>query len=224
MRALFYDTETTGLPNFRDGPGGASWPDVTQFAAKLVDLKTRKTEACLQFYVKPEREIHPDAARVTGIDLDHIMKFGVTRRFMVAAFSGIARNADLTICHNRQFDDTVIKTAFIREGHEPMNHPGFCTKDATTNLVKAPKKPNRNGVVMGGYKWPTLTEAHGVLCQGLKFNMDLPIDEVHDEFAKRATLEGAHDAMNDVNFMIEIFWKIWDEYNIRPRICAEMAA
>lgn len=217
MRALFYDTETTGLPQFGTAPGHESWPDVVQFAGKVVDLTTRKVESVVQFYVIPEREISEGAARVTGHTIEHVERFGMPRSFLCGVFAGLAKKADITICHNRQFDDTVMKTAFIRQGLTPLDQPGFCTKDATTALVKAPKKPNKYGRVMGGYKWPTLTEAHAVLCQGLSFDMSK--EDPHADLAARAVMDGAHDAMNDVNFMIDIFWKVWDDHNIRPRMC-----
>lgn len=219
MRAFFYDTETTGLPNFRDAAGGESWPDVVQFAGKIINLETRSCEGALHCYVIPHRPIDPKAAEVTGIDIDHVNKVGVSRRFLVAAYNGLAKTCDLTICHNRSFDDTVIRTAYIREGLEPVEQKGFCTKDASTPICKVPKKPNKYGKTMGSSKWPTLTEAHAILVKGLQFDMTHP--DPWADIAERGKIPGAHDALNDVDALIDIFWALWDR-GIRPNSCAHL--
>ena len=43
--AIFFDTETTGLPLFKEHSEHPSQPHIVQLAACLVDLDTRKTIA-----------------------------------------------------------------------------------------------------------------------------------------------------------------------------------
>lgn len=220
MRAFFYDTETTGLPNFKTGPGHESWPDIVQFAGKVINLETRECEGALHCYVIPHREMDAKAAEVNGLDMERLKKIGVSRRYLVAAYNGLARTCDLTICHNRSFDDSVIKTAYMRESLEPIEQKGFCTKDASTPICKVPKKPRASdGRVFAGNKWPTLTEAHAILVKGLEFDMNH--EDPWVDIAERGKIPGAHDALNDVNALIEIFWALWDR-GIRPNACASM--
>jgi DNA polymerase III subunit epsilon len=220
LRAFFYDTETTGLPNFKTGPGHDSWPDVVQFAGKIVNLQTRETEGALHCYVVPHKDLDEKAAEVNGLNLERLQEIGVSRRYLCAAYDGMVKTTHLTICHNRSFDDAVMQTAYMREGLVPRQDKGFCTKDASTNICKVPKKPRASdGRQFGGNKWPTLTEAHAILVRGL--TMDMTHADPWADLAERGAIPGAHDALNDVNALIEIFWALWDR-GIRPNACAGM--
>ena len=50
---FFYDTETTGLPLFREPSEHPGQPHLVQLAAALVDLDTRETVASLDVVVRP---------------------------------------------------------------------------------------------------------------------------------------------------------------------------
>jgi DNA polymerase-3 subunit epsilon len=52
--AIFYDTETTGLPLFKEPSEHPDQPHIVQLAGCLVDLDTRKTIASMDVIVKPD--------------------------------------------------------------------------------------------------------------------------------------------------------------------------
>jgi len=53
--ALAFDTETTGLPLFKEPSEHPDQPHIVQLAAVLVDLDTRRELASMDVIVKPER-------------------------------------------------------------------------------------------------------------------------------------------------------------------------
>lgn len=51
---LFYDTETTGLPNWKTPSGHYAVPHIVQIGALLVDVETKEVLKELDVIVKPE--------------------------------------------------------------------------------------------------------------------------------------------------------------------------
>lgn len=51
---LFYDTETTGLPNWKEPSGSDKQPHIVQIGALLVDVETKEVLKELDVIVKPE--------------------------------------------------------------------------------------------------------------------------------------------------------------------------
>lgn len=175
MRTLVYDTETTGLAKF--GQPLSEQPYIVQLAAILFD--DERPVAHLSAITIPEfrgerAEIPERAYEVHKIDDELINKVGVPYRVALATFNNLLRVADRQVAHNTQFDHILVRAAYSRIAADQdllMKVPAFCTMKTLTPVLKI---PGRNG----GYKWPTLMEAHEALL-GVKF-------------------EGAHDAMVDV--------------------------
>ncbi len=86
------------------------------------------------------------------------------------------------VAHNYEYDRDVLKGEFERLGKIPefMSKNSFCTKDASTDIVKI--KSAR------GYKWPKLIETY--------------------EFLFGEKFEGAHDAMADVRACKRVFLEL----------------
>ena len=62
MTALFYDTETTGMPLWDQPSEDPQQPHIVQLCAWLVDPDTRKTVAGIDLIVKPDGWEVPPAA------------------------------------------------------------------------------------------------------------------------------------------------------------------
>jgi DNA polymerase-3 subunit epsilon len=72
MRALFFDTETTGLPLFHEPSEDPRQPHLVQLAAVLVDIDTRKTLGSLDLTIAPDGwEIPDDVVKIHGITNEH---------------------------------------------------------------------------------------------------------------------------------------------------------
>ena len=50
---LFYDTETTGLPLYKEPSEHPDQPHIVQLAAALVDSETRKIVSSMDFIINP---------------------------------------------------------------------------------------------------------------------------------------------------------------------------
>ncbi|WP_182340872.1 hypothetical protein [Comamonas koreensis] len=58
--ALAYDTETTGLPLFKEPSEHPDQPHIVQLGAILVDLNTRTTIASMDVIIRPDGWTIPD--------------------------------------------------------------------------------------------------------------------------------------------------------------------
>jgi DNA polymerase III epsilon subunit-like protein len=156
---LFFDTETAGLPLYRDAPGDdtRAWPRLVQVAWVLCDdggnISRRE-----RFVVRPEGFTIPqDAVRVHGITTEAAMRSGVPLRAVLDMFRLDARQSSAIVAHNMAFDGGVIAAECARIGvTNPLSGiPSICTMKASVRFCGL-RRP-------GGLKWPTLTELHRVL-------------------------------------------------------------
>lgn len=188
MRGLFFDTETTGLWNFKAPFGHSSQPDMVQLAALLVDIPSRKIITSLNLLVETEKEIPKEAMDVHGKTPELLQQFGVPRRVAAAMFSNMAKKADIKIAHNIKFDLNIVDNSYVNEGIPVSAHTKtFCTMEATTDICKLP-----NPRFSGKFKWPKLIEAYEMLINPEGFS-------------------NAHDALADVTACMELFFYLIDK-------------
>lgn len=182
MRSLIFDTETTGMYNFRALPSDHSQPEVLQLCAKMsVD---GKVVSSINVFVTGEKEIEEKAYEVHRISREFANSIGISRRRMCLLFQGMAEQADVIVGHNVDFDVKMLTAAMIREGGNAeifKKKAIYCTMRESTNICKipSPKKP-------GQFKWPSLAEAYGILVDPRGF-------------------ENAHDAEADVLATHEVY-------------------
>jgi DNA polymerase III epsilon subunit-like protein len=178
---LVFDTETSGLPRGWNAPTDDvdNWPRLVQVGCVVCDTRFHPKRR-YQAIVRPEGfEIEPGAARVHGITTKKALKHGVPVGEVLEAFDAELQNCATAIAHNLEFDEAVMTCEFIRAGiphHFDENIGRYCTMRGTTPLCRLTPK------VRGEYKWPTLSELHG-LCTG----------KPH---------ANAHDALSDVEAVI----------------------
>jgi DNA polymerase-3 subunit epsilon len=149
MATLFFDTETSDLPDYRSGPGKHQ-PHVVQLCAVLVDGTTQETLTTL---VQPAGwAIHPGAQDVHGISVERALAEGVPIAQAVESFDAMLRRAGLAVAHNVKFDRLLMDSEYLRLGRKAAWPPTFCTMEACTDILKIPN--------FRGYKWPTLEQAY----------------------------------------------------------------
>lgn len=117
--ALFYDTETSGLPLFKEPSEHPDQPHIVQLGALLIDLDTRKELATLDLIVRPDGWTIPDdVAAVHGITTEMAMDLGVPEAVAVDALLGMWRRANgecrPRIAHNESFDARILRIALKR--------------------------------------------------------------------------------------------------------------
>lgn len=173
--AIFFDTETTGLPLFKEPSEHPDQPHIVQLAACLVDLDTRKTIASMDVIVKPDGWIVPDdVASIHGITTEHAMQVGVPEALAVDMFLALwGRNSQkLRIAHNESFDARILRIAIKR--HIDPRAPGAkmavsdlwksgaaeCTQILSSPIVKAPPTEKMKAMGRNHFKSANLGEAY----------------------------------------------------------------
>lgn len=182
MKALIFDTETTGMVQFRKPPEDATQPDLIQLGMLLVDTVDWQPRARHSTLVRLAEgvRIEPGAKEAHGISEEDCARFGVAPIVACSLFNQACMQADVIVAHNLAFDVSIMKTALFRIGNKPHRLDGrqlVCTKETSTDVLKLPGKY--------GYKWPTLAEAY------LHYT--------------GKTIEGAHDALVDTEACLEVF-------------------
>jgi DNA polymerase-3 subunit epsilon len=183
VKALIFDTETTDMVRWKLPPEHESQPDLVQLGMLLVETADWSVKARLAALVRlPEgARIEPEARRAHGITERDCGEYGVAPVVACSLFNQFCMQAEALVAHNMSFDRSVMLTALHRLGRKPNRMADkriLCTKELSTDLLKLPGK-------YGGYKWPTLAEAH--------------------RFFTGEELDGAHDAMADTEACLVVF-------------------
>jgi len=181
---LIFDTETAGLPLYRNAPGTdtRAWPRLVQIAWLLCDEggKTVRREC---FVIRPDGfAIPPDVVKVHGITTSAALRSGVPLRTALDVFGQDAARSSTVVAHNMAFDGGVIAAECTRVGvANPLSGiPSICTMEASVGFCGI-RRP-------GGLKWPTLAELRRVL-----FGSVYP---------------GVHDAGNDAAACARCFFEL----------------
>lgn len=189
MRALFFDTETTGMVEFKKPATDPRQPDLIQLALTLVDLDTKRQLASYSTVVAPpwDFEIHPKAAEANGMTKEFVLDCGIDTPTAIAIFMAAYELTDIVVGHNVNFDRRIMETAAHRSKWPDagkLTKPLVCTMMKSTKIVKARHADGRPG------KWPTLVEAY--------------------RFFTGRNLDGAHDALVDLGATQEVFTALID--------------
>lgn len=181
--AIFYDTETTGLPLFHEPSEDPRQPHIVQLAACLVDLDTRAAIASMDVIVRPAGwEIPDDVAKIHGITTEHARDVGVSEDIALGMFRELHRDR-LRIAHNQTFDARIIRIALMRYTDQATADawkagPFECTQQLATPILKLPPTEKMRAAGRNHYKSANLGEAY--------------------KHFTGHELNGAHRAMNDV--------------------------
>lgn len=188
MPILFFDTETTGLPDKRAAVGASHQPHIVQLAAILTDDDGTE-RASINIIVNPGVPIPKGASDVHGISDEMAKAFGIAPKRAAIAFKGLLLRATKLVAHNITFDQFLVETLCSRTGVE-IEFPKqcFCTMEAATPVLNLPPTDRMKTAGFNKPKPPKLAEAY-------------------QHFFGRA-LEGAHDALVDVRACRDVFFAL----------------
>lgn len=192
--AIFYDTETTGLPLFNEPSEDPRQPHIVQLAACLVDLDKRETISSMDMIIEPDGWVIPDeVAAIHGITTEHAQAFGVSESLAVGMFLSLWERSQRRIAHNESFDARILRIALMR--HEsPAEADTWkaglaeCTQILSTPILKLPPTAKMIAARRNHHKSANLGEAY--------------------EFFTGKKLEGAHRAMVDVTACMDVYFAI----------------
>jgi len=193
---LFYDTETAGLPIFKEPSDHPDQPHFVQIAAKLVDADTRKTVASIDLTVKPLwGDIPEEMTAIHGISTVYAHAIGVKEVVALGCFLDLAMG-HTRVAYNEQFDARIIRIAQSRYGFSEDDLEVWKTGNAECCMKMAQKH-------IGG-KFPKLIAAH-------------------QHFLGKV-FDGQHTAMGDVDACIAVYFAIKDLENGTNHINSEVSA
>lgn len=174
MKTLYFDTETSGLCNFRLPADHPSQPRCVQLACILA-LDDGRELACFKQLIAPDGfTIDPEAARVTGITTEFANENGLHASMAFNCFWSLYRLADECVAFNADFDKRIIYHECVRNQLEQLDFKKLrCAMLAMKDVCRIPSLK-----VAGDFKWPKLAEAY--------------------RHAFQKDFEGAHDALADV--------------------------
>lgn len=187
---LFFDTETTGLPNYTFPDLLHRQPFIVQLAALLTDSDGRD-RGFVKTLIRPDGwEIPAAATSVHGISTKDCETFGVPVRHALAFFSKLLANARVIVAHNTRFDVFVADVEMRRMGKFDFaaGQDRFCTMEASAPIVNLPPTDKMVASGMNKPKSPRLEEC-------IRFFFD-------------EQLEGSHDAMADTRACMRIFFEL----------------
>lgn len=190
---FFYDTETTGLPDFKAPSEAPHQPHIVQLAACLVDGDTGKTIASMDVIVRPDGWIIPDdIAKIHGITTEHALEVGIPESLAVGMFMELWGHRT-RIAHNQQFDARILRIALMRFEDEAAADDwkageSECTATLATPICKIPPAPKMVAAGFNKFKTPNLGEA---------FRHFMGRD-----------FENAHSALADVRACMDVYFSI----------------
>lgn len=201
--ALFYDTETTGLPDFKAPSEAEHQPHIVQLAALLVDLDTRETLHTIDVIIRPDGwSIPEESSAVHGITQEHALEVGISEASAITEFMDLWAGR-LRIAHNEQFDARIVRIALMRfmgdVTHLPAGLPvadewkqsrAECTARMATPVCAIPPTERMKAAGRFHHKTPNLGEAYRHL-----FGRDF---------------DGAHNALADVSACRDIYFAMLD--------------
>ncbi len=182
MKVLIFDTETTGLPKNRTIKLDLQ-PEIIEFAAKIVNLKSGKVLKSFQTLIKPSKLLSDKPAfgesktitQITGITNEMLNGASSFKELSKEIFT-MVQKAPVVIAHNLSFDSEMLDIEAERMKYSIVWPRKICTVEST--------------IAMKGRRL-SLTKLHLAL--------------FGEEF------ENAHRAMGDVNALtkccIELFKK-----------------
>ncbi|NMG64337.1 3'-5' exonuclease [Azoarcus indigens] len=193
---FFYDTETTGLPDFKAPSEAAHQPHLVQLAALLVDPHSRETIASMDVIVRPLGWTIPDdVATVHGITTEQATAVGVSESIALGLFLDLWGCAGVRIGHNEQFDARIIRIAQHRFDCGDLDAwkgaATECTARLATPICQIPPTDKMVKAGFTKFKTPNLSEAYR-------------------HFTGLA-LQNAHSAMADVMACRDIYFAILDQ-------------
>jgi DNA polymerase III epsilon subunit-like protein len=193
MNILFFDTETTGLPERYDlkPQQFARIPRMVQLAYQCFEVNLETKEYNCTWYdshiIKPDGFIiPPESSKIHGIDMQKANEEGIS---VSGAILDMLRevDADLVVCHNYDFDMMILGGECYRSDLH-FNFDRFSRKKSYCTMKENKEFVGIYNSYFKDYKFPKLQELH------------------HKLFNKG--FDNAHDATNDVDATAKCFFEL----------------
>jgi len=195
MKALIYDTETTGLPIWDKPSEDSCQPRITQLCAELIEDQTGEVLAALRAIIKPDGWVIPEELeKLTGITTAKAETVGARMAVVLPAFLELWKLAGHRVAHNESFDMRMVRIEMFRAQHSEADADdwkvgkAFCTCNESKKILNLP--PTEKMVATGrkGPKPPNLGEAY-------QFFTGNPLENAHNAAVDVAACKAIYFAL-----------------------------
>lgn len=136
MKAIIFDTETTGLtlPRIADP---SKQPRIIDIAIRVVDAATGERLEDFECLINPEIPIPEENIKITGITDQMVLK-GNTFKQAAPGIASVFQHCDILLAHNAPFDVAVLTYELMRVGaHATFPWPKeiICTAHEYVSLI-----------------------------------------------------------------------------------------
>lgn len=187
MRSMFYDFETTGIPQWSIPSEDPCQPHIVQIGAILHDPITR-TEALIDVIVRPDGwEIPEETVALHGITMERAMDEGIPEKDAIDMLVELWRQADQRVGHNERFDARICRIGLKRYFGDDLADEFKAGAAECTGLLAKPIMclPPKGRY---GWKMPSLAEAYQHFIGG--------------------EIRGAHNALADTRACMQVYYAI----------------
>ncbi|MWV17529.1 3'-5' exonuclease [Pseudomonas sp. L-22-4S-12] len=151
--AVVFDTETTGIPDWKNPSEAEHQPHIVEIAATLYSAQGAVIDS-FQAIVKPDGRVIPDElAEIHGITQEMAMEVGISEIDALKGFLALHDRAGIRVAHNATFDDRIVRIGLMRYFDEERAN---AFRDGSEKFCTCNK--SRGPVGLG--KLPTLAEAY----------------------------------------------------------------
>ncbi len=166
MSYLFFDTETTGLPQYLLPLDAASQPRIASIALVLTDEHGRPLQVHYQM-VRPEGwEMPPEVARINGLTTEILRRSGQPIELVFHRLAELTAEEPVMVAHNRKFDLFLLAGEMLRGGfsagtaHEMQERErSACTMELAKPICKLAPTNRMLAAGIKDHKPPSLMEA-----------------------------------------------------------------
>lgn len=160
-----FDTETTGLPLFRDPSDDPRQPHLVDICILAYDANGTLVDS-FEAMIRPDGWVIPnEVAVIHGITTEMAMDMGIPEAEALDGFMAIHDRAGLRVAHNIAFDDRIMRIALSRyRGKEAADAfketAGYCTAAKSKPICQLPPTEKMKATnFKNSFKTPTVAEA-----------------------------------------------------------------
>lgn len=190
MTYLFFDTETTGLIDFKKDLLDPCQPRIIQLGA-ILTTEDGITIAELNSFIKPDGWTIPEeVAKIHGITVEKCEQIGIPMVMALSIFNAMKSACKMRVAHNISFDKQMLAREAGAYGipHNSEGIESFCTMQKSKGILQLPPSDRMLAAGINSYKTPNL-------------------QETYQHFFGRE-FDGAHDAMADVRACRDVFFSL----------------
>lgn len=154
-KSIAFDTETTGIPDWKQPSEAPHQPHLVELAA-ILHSQDGQVEDSFSAIIRPDGwVITPELTAIHGITQEMAMDLGIPEADALEGFMALYGRAGIRVAHNATFDDRIVRIGLMRYfGEERADAfkngtEKFCTCYESRALCALPKN-----------KLPTLAEAY----------------------------------------------------------------